>query len=376
MESVMKKQTFTTSQDRKMKFAEAGVLFVLVLALTVFLGVRIATRGGDDNVTPEPIVLSEAVAPETVDNPGVVEPPVTVEAEPEGETPAEASVEPEVEAVAAPAPQVVTYTMAEKAYYDRRYDEAARMFGLYTDEHPANAWGFYMLGLSEWKAGDLDAAEEAFVYALDIKPDHSKSLINYGRVLLEQGRQDEAKTQIELALAANPGSTSATRVLGRIQHNQGLLEESAASYLTVLRAKEDDAWSLNNLGLIRIQQGRYEEALPALAKAVQIAPEVACFQNNLGVALERTGHFTAAGEAYAAALEADADYAKADISLARVSGRTEDADRMPVDLALLADSFSTETDVEVAAAEPAAEEEFVIEDEPAPARENDDTPGN
>ena len=71
----MKKQPFTTSQDRKLKFAEAGVLFVLVLALTIFLGVRVATRGGDDKITAEPIVLAEAAAPETVTNTAAALPP-------------------------------------------------------------------------------------------------------------------------------------------------------------------------------------------------------------------------------------------------------------------------------------------------------------
>ncbi len=372
----MKKQEFTTSGERKMKFAEAGVLFVLVLALTIFVGVRVATRSGDDIVSPDPVVAAEVTPSETVEQVGMDEPATPVEAEHPAETVAQPEamvVEAVVEAVA---PRVVTYTQAEKAYFDRRYEEAADMFNIYTDGHPANAWGFYMLGLSEWKSGDRDAAEEAFAYALEIKPDHVKSLINYGRVLLEQNRQDEAKTQIELALAANPGNTAATRVLGRIQHNQGLLEEAAASYLTLLRSTEDDAWSLNNLGLIRIQQGRYEEALPALAKAVQIDPDVACFQNNLGVALERTGHFTAASHAYTASLETDEGHEKADISLARVSGLTESADSMPVDLELLAASFSVPNDLEVAAAEPEAEEEFPVEDNPAPVREDDDTPKN
>ena len=300
----------------------------------------------------------------------IVEPTAAIEAE----HPDEISADSVAVVIEAPEPRIVTYATAEKAYFDRIYAEAADMFSIYTTEHPANAWGFYMLGLSEWKAGDNDSAEEAFASALEIKPDHAKSLINYGRVLLEQGRQDEAKTQIELALAANPESTVATRVLGRIQHNQGLLEAAASSYLTVLRAKEDDAWSLNNLGLIRIEQGRYEEALPALAKAVQIEPAVACFQNNLGVALERTGHINAAGEAYAAALEADEGYEKADISLARVSELTEAEDRMPVDLAVLAASFSVADDMEVAAAEPVIEEEFAIDEDPAPAREEEDMP--
>ncbi|MEN8008527.1 MAG: tetratricopeptide repeat protein [Candidatus Krumholzibacteriota bacterium] len=367
----MKKQEFNTPRDRKMKFAEAGVMFVLVMALTIFIGVRVVDQGDNDELVTEPVVANEVIATEA-EQTGLEESTITVEAE----HPDEVAAEPAAVVAETPEPRIVTYAEAEKAYFARKYDEAADMFSIYTDEHPANAWGFYMQGLSEWKAGDNDAAAEAFAYALEIKPDHVKSLINYGRVLLEQGRQDEAKTQIELALAANPESTVATRVLGRIQNNQGLLEEAAASYLTVLRAKEDDAWSLNNLGLIRIQQGRYDEALPALAKAVQIEPAVACFQNNLGVALERTGHVTAAGEAYTAALEADEGYEKADISLARVSELTEAEDLMPVDLAVLADSFSAANDMEVAAADQATEVEFPVEEEPVPARDDDDTPEN
>ena len=65
-----------------------------------------------------------------------------------------------------------------------------------------------------WKAAAAGALESA----LEIKPDHVKSLINYGRILLAQERTDEAKVQIEKALATAPGNTAATRVLGRIQH--------------------------------------------------------------------------------------------------------------------------------------------------------------
>lgn len=367
----MKKQISNTPQERKMKFVEAGVMFVLVLALTIFVGVKVVTHGDGEELVTEPTVVTEATTlSETASNP---EPAVIAEAEHPDDIEAD-SVAVVIEAVE---PRIVTYAEAEKAYFDRRYDEAADMFSIYTDNHSANAWGFYMLGLSEWKAGNIDDAEEAFTYALEIKPDHAKSLINLGRVLLEQGREDEALQQIELALAANPSSTAANRVMGRILNNQGQLEEAAASYRTVLRTAEDDAWSLNNLGLIRIQQGRYDEALPALAKAVEIDPNVACFQNNLGVALERTGYFTAAGEAYAAALENDEDYAKADISLARVSELSEEEGIMPVDLAALAASFSVADDMEVAAAEPTLdgriEDEFPVEN-PAPVRDDHDTP--
>lgn len=366
----MKKQELTTAKERKMKFAEAGVMFVLVLALTVFVGIKVSTKDEGAELVTEPVVATEVVQPQTA---------VAVNDEAIAEHPDEVAAEPVAIVAEVIQPRVVTYDAAEKTFFDRRYDEAAGMFALYTDEHPANAWGFYMLGLSEWKAGDLDAAGEAFSHALEIKPDHAKSLVNYGRVLLAQGRLDEAREQVELSLAANPENLAATRVLGRIQYTQGQLDEAAASYRNVLSRDQEDVWSLNNLGLILIQQGRYEEALPALAKAVQIESGVAVFQNNLGVALERTGHFTAAGEAYAAALTADEGYEKADVSLARVSALTEDSGIMPVDLAALAASFGAADDMEVAAADPGlevqAEDEFPVEN-PAPSREDNDTPRN
>jgi len=363
----MKKLEYTTPQERKLKFAEAGILFVLVLALTVFIGAKVITRGGSDEVAVEETPLVDAVA---VEEASVgTEDAVTVAAE----HPAEIAAEPDTDAgsaiVAEPEPVVVTYGMAETAYLDGDYAGAARLFDTYTREHGANAWGHYMLGLSEWKSGDLDAAEEAFLTALEIKPDHVKSLVNYGRVLLEQDRPAEARVQLELALAADPAGIDARRVMGRIQHAAGELEEAAASYRAVLAVKDDDAWSLNNLGLIRIEQGRYDEALAPLAKASLLKPETACIQNNLGVALERTGHFGAAAEAFTAALAADEGYAKAEISLSRVEEQEAAHGSEPVDMAALAAGFtagpviaaevagtdSTTTDMEVASAAVAAE---------------------
>jgi TolA-binding protein len=59
----------------------------------------------------------------------------------------------------------VSFDMADSAYRDRRYDDAAALFKAYTEGRPTNPWGFYMLGLSAWKSGDLVQAESAFVQA-------------------------------------------------------------------------------------------------------------------------------------------------------------------------------------------------------------------
>lgn len=344
----MKKQN--KNQEKQMKVAEAGILFALVLGLTIFLGVHFSGKDADVVAVNETSIseTSEVVITEEP----VIEPGLVDVEQPEV---AEAAVEIEPQPVAEP--RIVTYAMAEQAYRDGDFILAADLFDQYTDEHGENAWGFYMLGLSQLKAGDADVAEESFLAALALKPDHQKSLVNYGRVLIELERSDEAREQIEIALAVNPENNSARRVLARIQHNEGQLESAANTYEVVLRTQTDDAWALNNLGLIRIEQGRFEEALAPLAKAASLKSDVACIQNNLGVALERTGHFTAAGEAFAQALTNDASYLKAEVSLARLEDLVEADELEPVDLAALASSFTVAEivtpeaeDMEVAAA--------------------------
>ncbi len=327
----MKKQPVTTSQERKMKFAEAGVLFVLVLAITVFVGVRMASQSGTDETTE--VAVTEIATP-IESAPEVIEPSAEFVAA--AEIPAPTGEE----TLAVEPPRVVSYAMAEQAYFEGDYSEAADMFDTYTADHSANAWGFFMLGLAEWKSGELDASEEAFIAALDIKPDHVKSLVNYSRVLVELERPQEARAQIELALQNAPENVDANRMYSRICHNEGLLDEAIEGYLRVLQVEQNDFWSLNNLGLIRIEQERFEEALAPLAKAARLNTEVACVQNNLGVALERTGHYTAAAEAFELALAADGNYEKADESLDRVSGLTEAIDLQTIDLAAMADGFS------------------------------------
>ena len=346
----MKKQN--TAQEKNMKIAEAGILFTLILGLTVFLGVHFS---GQDEVDPVAANTESATIEQVIPQPEIstVEETEPVVAQVQEDTAAVAVVIPE------PEPVVVTYAMAEQAYFDGDFPLAADLFDKYTDEHGENAWGFYMLGLSQWKAGEADVAEESFLAALDLKPDHQKSLINYGRVLIDLNRSEEAREQIEIALAVNPENNSARRVLGRIQHNSGQLEEAAATYQVVLRTQQDDAWALNNLGLIRIEQERFDDAVAPLAKAAALKTEVACIQNNLGVALERIGQYKAASQAFAQALDADAEYKKAEISMARLVDMVEAEDLIPVDLAALAAEFTTEEeavamleaeDMEVAAA--------------------------
>ena len=273
---------------RKIKLAETGILFVLVVGICVYLGIRFAHQPLDGpavTVRTAP-VHTAAVGHDALERAVVndlQEPVWTQTAEPAAEPVGTLGTSPET-------PIYVTFTGAEKMYFEGRFDEAAHMFAAYCDQHPDNTWGHYMRGLSLWKAGRATEARIALETALRLQPDHLKSLINLARVALDLSEADAALVAVERALDIAPHDVEALRVLGRIYHRLERSDDAASAYLEALRLKADDAWSLNNLGLIYIEREEFDLALPALARACALAPDVAVMRNNLGTALERTGY--------------------------------------------------------------------------------------
>jgi Tfp pilus assembly protein PilF len=239
-------------------------------------------------------------------------------------------------------PANVSYADAESTFREKDYRTAAEMFDVYTKSHQKNPWGFYMLGMSAWRSGQLDRAKAAFDDALELDPRHVKSLINAGRVLLESDKPAEAEGYLARAIEIDPASSDVYRVMGRTQALLGNADDALDAYRSALAIDPEDSWSMNNMGLVLIQQGRFDEALRPLARAAQLSDGVAVFENNLGIALERTGHYGAAAVAYRAALAADSSYGKAAASLARVDGRDDEPGVEPVTVAELGDSFARE----------------------------------
>lgn len=244
------------------------------------------------------------------------------------------------DATARPSQPVITasYTEAEAAYQAGNFPEARRLFESYLVSRPENPWGHYMLGLSNWKSGDLESAEAAFNRAIILDSSHVKSYINAARVLLDLGRNHEALERGQQAVALEPTSPDALRVVARAYHSMGQADSAIEAYRDALLIDDRDVWALNNLGVLYLDKGEPELALPPLARAVQLRGTAPVFQNNFGLALERTGHIAAAQLAFQAALQADSTYAKASVSLARVSALVADSTDI-VDLDELAQLF-------------------------------------
>lgn len=245
--------------------------------------------------------------------------------------------------VAPTIPEKVSYETADAAFTSRKYADAMNMFDAYTKHRPDNAWGYYMLGLSAWKSGQLDRARDAFETAIQKDPKQVKSLVNLSRVNLEQDEPTDALEHIQAAIALDSANGSIWRVLGRVDARLGKTDEALDAYRRAITIDSNDTWAMNDMGLLLIESGRYADALGPLARAVQLDSSVAAFQNNLGLALERTGHVTLAKGAFENALKVDSSYSKAKVSLDRVTGRSDAKDAEAVDLDKLGQEFAAST---------------------------------
>lgn len=230
----------------------------------------------------------------------------------------------------------VTYKEAEAAFMARNYVEAVELFTHYTKRKNKNAWGFYMLGLSAKRAGDLDTAAEALENATQLDPQHLKSWVNLGRVYLDARQPAKSIIAIDKALALDTSVADVYRLAGRAHDQLNDLVRAEEAYKKALASNGNDAWAMNNLAFVFLRDDRFDEALPLLALAIQLKEDIAVFHNNLGMALENQKQFRAAEAAYAKAVELDADHAKALVNKERLAGVDEPKGIIPVDLNQLA----------------------------------------
>ena len=149
-----------------------------------------------------------------------------------------------------------TYENADAVFKGGHYPEAAEMFEKYVASNPNNAFGFYMLGLSSWKAGDFDRAEEAFDKSIDLNPAFAKSYFNQARVLLDLKRAPEALEQIEKGLGIDSTSSDGWRLKARAQAASGDMDGAMKTYQTLLVRADEDLWGLNNLGVLMLDTRR------------------------------------------------------------------------------------------------------------------------
>ncbi|WP_214324177.1 tetratricopeptide repeat protein [Nonomuraea sediminis] len=94
-------------------------------------------------------------------------------------SPAAAAALLERAAAAEPDSRSIREALARAQFNSRRYAEAAENFRWIVDANPAEDYAYFGLGLSLWRTGDIEGAQEPLAIAAAMRPDER----NYNNAL-------------------------------------------------------------------------------------------------------------------------------------------------------------------------------------------------
>jgi len=150
------------------------------------------------------------------------------------------------------------------------------------------------------RAGNIDAAGEAFAAIVKESPNFAEGYLNLGLVREEQGRHEEAIADFQKVLRLKPGLRGANLFMGIAEYRVNQLDAA----LTALRKevaiapKDANAWMW--LGIVALEKGDGGEATSALDKAAKVAPD------NVDILYHRgRAHLFVSKDSYARMFQAD-----------------------------------------------------------------------
>jgi Flp pilus assembly protein TadD len=106
-------------------------------------------------------------------------------------SPAAAAALLERAAVAEPDSRSIREALARAQFNSRQYAEAASSFRQIVDANPAEDYAYFGLGLSLWRTGDIEGAQEPLAIAVAMRPDenHYVSALKSVRATLRARRE-------------------------------------------------------------------------------------------------------------------------------------------------------------------------------------------
>lgn len=120
--------------------------------------------------------------------------------------------------------------------------------------------------------GAAQAAEAAFLSAVDLDPGFAEAHNNLGLTLSRQGRDAEAEACFQKALELDPGMGEALNNLGFLFHQNMQFEKAVEMFRRSALEARDASVAYTNLGNACYKLGRYSEAVDAWNKAVERDP--------------------------------------------------------------------------------------------------------
>jgi len=163
--------------------------------------------------------------------------------------------------------------------HDNRYNGALVAARKAVEAAPRSYQAYRLLGLAQYKLGELKAAETSYAHAVELNPSDKESLLGLASAQVDDGKIDAAKVTFEKVIGYYPKDANLYLQYGRMllvyRGTNGSKTEAQAVALLKKAISLDNSlaeahYLLGNLDLTR---GRTEQALPELELSVRLDPK-------------------------------------------------------------------------------------------------------
>jgi Flp pilus assembly protein TadD len=128
----------------------------------------------------------------------------------------------------------------------------------------------YELGMAQWNAGDVVAAERTLSLVVQLDDAHGPAHFQLGVIAANAGRLNEAATEYERACRLLPDFAPPRTNLGNVLQSLGHTSAAEAVYKDALRIDPHSAQAHYHLGLLLHRRGQHDEARWHINKAHEL----------------------------------------------------------------------------------------------------------
>ena len=195
--------------------------------------------------------------------------------------------------------QQAALTLFDHGCYVQAATKARRLI----ERHPADAFGWKLLGTTLVKCDRYEEALSPLLEAIRLTPSCAETINTLGFALMGLGRLNEAIGCYQRALEVDSRYYWAHNNLGTVYRDQGRIDRAIECYDRALAIAPDYVEAHSNRGVAFEELGLLEESVTSYQYALQLDPNSVVVLNNLGKAQMLLGQLDAAQQSYRRVLE-------------------------------------------------------------------------
>ena len=206
------------------------------------------------------------------------------------------------------------FNIAANHFNNGNYTTAEQILKQVIALKPEKVDAYYFLGNTYVKLEKSDLAEEYFLKALEIQPDHQPTIIALID-LYDKTNQPMKLIPLMEKIAELSQDAETWFAVGNLYNQLDNKEKAKESYLKALAIDPEFSGAVVNLSIILYDEGNYSEAIPYLEKAFEEAPDNTFIAARLATAYQKSGRTQEAIDKYENVLIKDPNNIQAYLNL-------------------------------------------------------------